>query len=484
MEDNRELAKITVKGTLWNYTSFVLSKGLIFVSTMILARILVPEDFGLLSMGLVAINYLDMLNELGVGPALIYQRGDLEKKSNVAFSMSLTVNVVLTLLAFLCAPLIASFFREPRVVPVIQALSLTFALSSIGSIHATRLKKELDFKKIFIPEIGKTIAKGGTSIVLALLGYGVWSLVIGQIAGILVSNILYWVIVPWRPKFDFDWHQMKALLGYGSQIILVDLLGMIHQNIDYLIIGRRMESTQLGYYTMAFRIPELVIINICHVVSRALFPAYSKLQNDLTALREGFLMTLRYVSLLTVPIGVGLYLLSSEFITLFFSAKWADSIPVMELLCLYAAVYSLSFNAGDIYKALGKPWILNAIGVVKLAITIPVLWYAAGISIVAVAAGQLIVNIFLTVLKLVIVSNIVKIKPLEILKALQPALTAAFVMFLGLHFLKLEMATTPNLARMIVIPLAGGLLYISTLWLTNRKVVWSVLDLAKSAVRR
>lgn len=484
MKDNRQLAKITLKGTLWNYTSFVLSKGLIFISTMILARILVPEDFGLLSMGLVAINYLDMLNELGVGPALIYQQGDLQKKSNVAFSMSLTVNVVLTLLAFLCAPLIASFFREPRVVPIIQALSLTFALSSIGSIHATRLKKELNFKKIFIPEIGKTIAKGGTSIVLALLGYGVWSLVIGQIAGILISNILYWAVVPWRPKFDFDWHQMKVLLGYGSQIILVDILGMIQQNIDYLIIGRRMESTQLGYYTMAFRIPELIIINICHVVSRALFPAFSKLQNDLSALREGFLVTLRYVSLLTVPLGVGLYLLSSEFITLFFSEKWVTSIPVMELLCLYAAVYSLGFNAGDIYKALGKPWILNAIGFVKLVITIPVLWYAAGISIVAVAAGQLMVSILLTIFELLIVSIIVKIKPLPILMALQPALTAAFVMFLGSYFLKVGMIGAPDLARIVVIPLAGVMLYVSTLWLTNRKVVWSVLDLVKSAVKR
>lgn len=483
MDTNRELAKTTVKGTLWNYTSFILSKGLIFISTMILARILAPNDFGLLSMGLVAINYLDMLNELGVGPALIYQQGDVDKKSDVAFSMSLTVNMVLTLLAFICAPLIALFFKEPRVTPIVQALSLTFVLSSIGSIHSTRLKKELSFKKIFIPEIGKTIAKGGISILLAVLGAGVWSLVIGQVAGILVSNILYWVIVPWRPKLDFDWGQIKSLLGYGSQIILVDMLGMIHQNIDYLIIGRRMESTQLGYYTMAFRIPELIIINICHVVSKALFPAYSKLQQDMDALREGFLVTLRYVSLLTVPIGVGLFLLSGEFITLFFSAKWNASIPVMELLCLYAAVYSLSFNAGDIYKALGKPWILNALGIVKLIITIPVLWYAAGISITAVAAGQLIVNIFLTILKLYIVSRIIKINSLQILKSIQPALTAAFVMFVGLYFLKLEMAASSDWARVIALPVVGVCIYIAMLWLVNRKVVWSLLDLVKAAVK-
>ena len=483
MEPNHELVKNTVKGTLWNYTSFAASKGITFISTMILARILVPEDFGLLSLGLIAINYLDVLNEMGVGPALIYQQGDLNKKSNVAFSMSLTVNAVLTLIALILAPLVAWFFKEPRVTPIMQALSITFVLSSVGSIHATRLKKELDFRKIFIPEIGKTIAKGLVSILMAVLGYGVWSLVFGQLAGILVANALYWIIAPWRPKFDLDRTIVKSLFQYGSQIILVDLLGMIHHNIDYLIIGRLMNSTQLGYYTMAYRIPELIIINICHVVSKALFPAYAKLQNDLPALQKGFLVTLRFVAIITVPLGIGLFFLSSEFITLFFTEKWADSIPVMQLLCLYAVVYSLSFNAGDIYKAIGRPGILNTLGVIKLIVTIPVLIYAAGISIYAVAMGQLVTNILLTLLKLVIVSKLIKIEPLKIMQSLLPAFIGSLVMTAGLWILSIQLHSAADLLRLIVISLAGVALYSATLWLTNRETVHAMVNMTKSAAK-
>ncbi len=483
MEDTQKLAKSTLKGTLWNYTSFAASKGLTFISTLILARILAPDDFGLLSMGLIAINYLDALNEMGVGSALIYQQGDLEKKSNIAFTISLSVNALLTLLAFFAAPAIAAFFNEPRIIPIIQVLSFSFVLSSIGSIHSVRLKKELDFRKVFIPEIGRTFAKGGISIVCALLGWGVWSLVIGQVSGILVSNVLYWVVVSYRPKLAWDRQEAKGLIGYGSQIILVDVLGMFLQNIDYLIIGKRMESTQLGYYTMAFRIPELVIINICVVVSRALFPAFSRIQNDLAALRKGYLTTLRYISLITIPMGLGLYLLSREFILMFYTDKWAASIPVMQLLCLYAVVYSLGFNAGDIYKATGKPWILNVLGVVKLAISVPALWMAAGVSIYAVAAAQLIINIFLTVLELGVVAWIVKIKAVDIFKSMQPALLGGLVMFAGVYFLKMQMTPLQDWTRIIALPIVGALLYGITLWLTHRDLLRSFYRLTKSAVR-
>lgn len=483
MEDKQKLAKSTLKGTLWNYTSFAVSKGLTFISTLILARILAPDDFGLLSMGLIAINYLDALNEMGVGSALIYQQGDLQKKSNIAFTISLSVNALLTLAAFFSAPAIAAFFNEPRISPIVQVLSFTFVLSSIGSIHSVHLKKELDFRKVFIPEIGKTFAKGGISILCALLGWGVWSLVVGQVSGILVSNVLYWVVVPYRPRLAWDRKEAKGLLGYGSQIILVDVFGMFLQNIDYLIIGKRMESIQLGFYTMAFRIPELVIINICVVVSRALFPAFSRIQNDLEALRKGYLTTLRYISLITIPLGLGLTLLSREFILMFYTDKWAASIPVMQLLCLYAVVYSLGFNAGDIYKATGKPWILNTLSVVKLLIAVPALWIAAGTSIYAVAAAQLIINIFITLLELLVVAWIVKIKAGDMLNALWPAVLSGLIMFVGVYFLKMQMMGLPDWTRILALPIAGALLYGVTLWVTHRDVLRSFFQLAKGAVR-
>jgi PST family polysaccharide transporter len=171
----------------------------------------------------------------------------------------------------------------------LQALALTFVLSGLGSIHESRLKKSMQFKQLFAAEMGRTIVKGGLSILLALLGFGVWSLVIGQLAGTLAATIILWIALPWRPRFGtsiFDWEIARSLSGYGSQLILVDLLGMVHKNIDYLIVGRRMDSTQLGYYSMAFRIPELVIISTV-MLSMGFVPGLCHLRKDMQALRKG-----------------------------------------------------------------------------------------------------------------------------------------------------------------------------------------------------
>ncbi|MBN1266398.1 MAG: lipopolysaccharide biosynthesis protein [Anaerolineales bacterium] len=479
-EKFRKIASSTVSGTLWNYASFALSKGLTFISTIILARILAPEDFGLVAMGLVFIGYLEMLNELGVGHALIYHQGDVEEKSNVAFVMSVSVNVFLAVVAVFAAPLASFLFHEPQVIPIIRALSISFILSSLGSIHAARLKKELQFRKVFLPEFGRAAAKGLVSITMALMGFGVWSLVLGQVAGVLISNILYWIVVPWRPRLHFDPKVARSLLGYGSQIILVGIVGMIHKNVDYLIIGNRMDPEQLGFYTMAFRIPDLVILSVCYVVSTTLFPAFSKIQDNLVELRKGYLSSLKYISLLTVPLAIGLYLLSSEIITLFYSEKWSASIPVMQMLCLYTLFYSLSFNAGDIYKAIGKPGILNLIGFFKLAVTIPVIWYTAGISIFAVAVGQAIVIAIFALIELGLVSSIVSIRPTEILHALLPALTggAGLVIVVGMAYRSMSMFG--DLGRLIVIPVIGIMFYAAMLWLIDRGTVLSVIDLLKT----
>jgi PST family polysaccharide transporter len=155
----------------------------------------------------------------------------------------------------------------------------------------------------------------------------------------------------------------------------------------------------------------------------------------------------------------------------------------MQLLCLYAVVYAIGFNAGDIYKAMGKPWIINALSVFKLVLSVPVLWYASGISIYAVAAGQLIINILLTFLELLVVSWIVQIKAIDLIRAMQPAVLAAAIMFAGVYLLKLQMLSLQDWARILTLPVAGILLYGGTLWLTNRDVLRSFFQMARSVIR-
>ncbi len=474
--DANALARVTITGTLWNYGAFALGKGLVFVSTVLLARLLVPADFGLVALGLVVINFLDTLSDFGVGAALIYRSENPERTSSTAFTIGLMMGVLLTVAAVLGAPLAADFFREPRLVPVLQVLAVSFLITALRNVHEARLKKDLAFQRRFVPEVGRTAVKGLVSVLLAFFGFGVWSLVWGQLGGSLASTLLYWRVARWRPRLTLDREIVGALLGYGGQIVLVQILGMIHKNVDYLIIGRRLSADDLGFYFMAFRIPDLIIISLCHVVSQALFPAFARLQDDPRALKQGALAMLRYTALITVPAGIGIAVIAADFVTIFYTSRWAPSIPVMQMLALYALFQAISFNVGDIYKATGRPAVLNYLGVAKLALTIPVLWIAAGYGIRWVAVGQAATALVLTLLSLEIACRLLDVRRAEIARALRPAAMSAVAMGIVLFPLARLLPPTPA-ARMPALILAGATAYVATLWWTHRETVEGALAL-------
>lgn len=452
---------------LWNYASYLAGKGLAFLSTMLLARLLVPEDFGLLAIGMVAITYFDAIADLGVGSAVIYRQEDPERSADTAFWLSLLIGLAFGAAAFFAAAPVAAFFKEPRAVAVVRALAFTIPLAALGSIHEARLKKTLDFRRRFLPVTGHALVKGLTAVGLAGLGFGVWSLVWAQVAGTAASSILFWIALPWRPRPRLDLPATRAMLGYGSHITLVDAVGVVDRNVDYLIVGERLGAAALGYYSFAFRLPELLILNTCYMVGQAVFPAYSRLQSDLTALRAAFLETLHYVSLMTVPAGVGLMLLSSEFIEVFFGERWAEAVPAMQAVALYAVIYSLSFNSGDVYKAIGRPSILSRVALLKLLITVPLLWWSAGRGIGFVAVGQVVAIALITVLRLGIVMRVADIRAGALLNSVRPALLATTVMFLGCQAALTRLDGVDAAARLVGVVLLGAALYAGALWLTD-----------------
>jgi len=480
MGENRSLLSATIKGTAWNYVTFALSKGVTFIATLILARLLTPNEFGLMALGLIVIGILDTFSGMGIENVIIYKQENIEHNSNVAFTLGLIINSTITIATFLIAPFVATFFNDPRLTDILRALSVIFVIWAIGNIHAARLKKELRFRQTLLPEFGKSTAKAIVSIGMALMGFGVWSLVWGQIAANVVASSLYWLVYRWRPRLDLDLATSRELLVYSSQIVLTEFMGVIASNIDYLIVGKRLGSENLGYYTMAFRVPELLIINTCYIVSKALFPAYSKVQNDLKTLQKGFLLTLRYVALYTVPVGVGIIILSPELVKVVFGNRWIPAIPVMQAIALYAVIYSLSFNSGDIYKATGRPDILNKIGLINLAVVIPLLWMAAGYDIYTVALAQAAAQSFFTIMKMIVIKRIISLRYVDIISAIQPAASGTLVMAMGVFFLHICLRSMAPLFQLVILPVVGGLIYVAAIWFTNRDVARKGFDMLRS----
>lgn len=486
-QKQNRLMKSAIRGTFWVYAANYSGKALVFLSTIILARLLTKADYGLAGYALVVIGFLDVFIDLGVSTAIIYYPDD-PRTTNVAFWINIVTGFLLYGATWLLAPLMGAFFNEPRAVDLTRVLALTFPLSSLSNIHAALLTKNLIFKRKFIPDFVKALGKGLISILLAWLGFGAWSLVLGQVGGTAIAVFAYWIVMPWKPslKIHFDQGIGRSLLSYGINIVAVDSLGVTLNNADYLIVARFLGAEALGVYTLAFRIPELLVKSFCNLVGNVLFPAYSKLREDEQALRNGFLISMRSVTLVTVPLALGIAVVSRPMILTLFTKKWVDAIPVMSAIALYTMIRSLTFNIGNIYKAQGRPDILTKLSLLKVPILLPALYWASTSlgTITAIGWVQVAVAIIAGVMNLVVAARVLRMPFKEMWLAFQPALTAGSVMaasVLGLLALLVD-ASPP--VQLILGVITGGLVYSGMIWWLQRDFVLKASSNLKAAISR
>ncbi len=469
----RSLAETTLRGTFWTYVTYYSGKGMVFLSTILLARVLTQEDFGVAGYALVTISFLDVLSDLGIGQALIYHREDPNAPAT-AFWLGLGVGISLYALTYLLAPAIALFFNDPRAVAVIRVLALTFPLASLSNVHVSLLQKGLDFRRKFLPDFLRMTSKGLLSVLFALLGFGAWSLILGQVGGTALSVVAFWRAMPWRPSLRFDRALARTFLSYGLHIVVVSTLGALLTNSDYLLVGRFLGAAALGVYSVAFRIPELLITQFCNVIAIVIFPVYARMQDEEPqALRLGFLATTRYVAMVTVPMGLGLALLAEPFVLAVFTEKWREAIPVLRAIAIYALLYSLAYNAGDVYKAQGRPALLTRLALLRALLLLPLLWWAATRvgTIAAIGWTHAAVALISGLLNLLVAGRSLRIPLLELLAALRPALLGGTVMSGVVAALLLLAAPLPPPTQLLVTVPLGALTYLGTLWFLQRDVV-------------
>lgn len=480
-------ARSAIHGVTWRYLAFFGGKLMVFISTVILARLLSKEDFGIVGYAVTTISFLDVLSDLGIGPAVIYSRDDSGERnvSDTAFWLNLSIGMLLFTITWLGAPLAGDYFRDVRAVPVTRALALTFPIWAAGNIHEAQLKKRLAFERIFVSDFIQAAAKGLFSILFALLGLGAWSLIIGQLSANLTSVITLWSLNPWRPRLRFALQTSRELISYGLHIVSVDILGIFLLNLDYLLVGRYLGAEALGAYTLAFRVPDLLILQFARILSGVIFPIYTKMRDIPGSLAKGFTLTTRYVSLVTVPMGLGVALVARPFVLTVFTEKWIDMAPVMQAIALYAMLLSLAYNAGSVYKAEGRPQVLTYLGLIRLAMLLPALWWAvhSAQSIVAVGWMQMLAALFSGALNLAAAAYLIRLPLRSLLQALFPAALSGALMSAAVWGFLAAGATLPAWLQLILAALLGGGVYAASLWFLQRTVVLEALAALRDAGR-
>jgi O-antigen/teichoic acid export membrane protein len=465
------LAKKAVHGMAWVALSTIIVRTLRFGTQIVLARLLDPSDFGLLAIGLLAINSMGLFRELGFGAALIYKKEDSNyTAANTAFLLLPVVASALFALAYMSAPYIASFFNNATVEPIIRILSLTFVISSFGTVPSMLLEKELEFKKKVLPETVPIAGYACVAIGLALLGYGVWSMVYGQIVSAVLMAVLIWMVSNWRPTFSFDRAVARELFAYGKHILGASVVAFIITNIDNAIIGKMLGMSALGFYAIAYTISNLPATQITHLVSRVAFPTYSKLQDDRDALKHAYLKTLKYVSMLSIPAAFGIFMIAPDFVSVVLGEKWMPAVVPIQILSIFGLSSSIVANNGSLRNSLGRPDIAVKLTLLRIAIFIIIFYpltahkgiagmcLAVLISAVIPHTGSFVINQLLFDIKLV---DVIKSIYLFFLNSV----LMVFVMYIT------QILTTSSFKTLVLLIIIGLITYISLTYIMSKNTI-------------
>ncbi|AOT02487.1 lipopolysaccharide biosynthesis protein [Arthrobacter sp. U41] len=456
-----DLARTGVRGAIWQGLAFASGRIIVLATTIVLARLLSPEEYGLVALALVLIAYTETIADAGVAQALVYlPRAGVIARS--ALLISVVLGTLLGLGAFLAGPLIAQLFSLPEVEPLVQVLGISVLATSLGAVPEALLRRDLQFKKLTAAPVIRAATMGTVTLSLALSGHGAWSLAVGTAAGSVAYAATCWFLVgrsaPWQ-IWRVGKDALRANLKYGAPVAGSSLLARLIFDIDYLIIGLFLGAQALGYYTLAFRLPEVLILNVFFVLSTVLFPLYSQVRSEPERLRSGYLTSVRIQSLYGVTTGVGLAVVAPVLVPLVFGEKWMDAVLPLVFLALYAAARSLGAGANDVYKAIGRPGLSIWVSLVRLVILLPVLLFATQWGIVGIACAQFVVAVLFASGMQFVAARVIQLRARELLRAVAPGLVCgAAVALAGLGILAAPVLGGVT-TLILVVPTAVALVY-------------------------
>jgi O-antigen/teichoic acid export membrane protein len=433
---SKNLQTQTSFGLMWTGISQFLTQTFRFIVIVILARLLLPEDFGTVGLAIIFTGFINTVNELGMSAAIIQRKNVSEIHLSTSFWSSVGMGFLLCILTILVSPYVAGFFHEDLVKPILLVSSSGFIIGSFAVVHKATFEKSLNFKKITIIEICSSFVTGIVSIVLAIYGQGVWSLVFGTLSGNLTSTVLYWNINNWRPSFTFSRTHFKELFGFGSFNTGSRIFNYIASNTDYIIVGKLLGVVLLGYYTLAYNLVTFPLQRVSVIVMRVTFPAFSKIQDNNEILKKGYLKVIKYTSLITFPMLAGMFAVAPEFITVLYGVKWIPMIIPLQILCIAGALKSIGAIVGTIQYSIGRAdiqfkWQLFTAIIMPAALIIGVNY-----GITGVAGAVAIMTIFLVLVIQYITNKLIDLDMFSYLKEIFPATISSLIIIISVIILK------------------------------------------------
>ena len=367
---SESLKEKAVKGVGWSFIDNIANQGITFLVGIILARILSPAEFGILGMITIFIAISNSIIDSGFSNALIRKTDAKRIDYNTVFLFNLAVSVLFYGILYLSSPAISRFFKEPQLISITRVMGLLLFINAFGIIQRTLLVKRVDFKTQTKVSVIASLGSAIVGIGMALMGYGVWSLVGQQLSRQFLNTLFLWVFNNWRPVFEFSKRSFKELFGFGSKLLLSGLINTVYQNIYYIIIGRFYSAAQLGQYTRAEQFNNAFSSNLTSVVQRVSYPVLSSIQDEPERLRDAYRKVIRSSMLITFACMLGLAATAKPVILLLIGEKWLVAVKFLQIICFSGMLYPLHAINLNILQVKGRSDLFLKLEIIKKILAI------------------------------------------------------------------------------------------------------------------
>ncbi len=363
--DSKNIRKKVIGGLAWTYAERVAAQFVSLIVTIILARMVLPEEYGVISIVTIFIGIADNFVVGGLGNALIQKKDADQLDFSSVFYFNIVFSLIVYIIIFILAKPISWFYGMKVLEPVLQVMALRIPVAGINSVQQAFVSKKMEFKKFFFATLGGTVFSAIIGILLAYQGYGVWALVAQYLTNALMDTVILWMTVRWRPERKFSVRRMKGLLSYGWKILVTSLMITLYVDIQDLIIGKKFSSEDLAYSNKGRQFPSLISTNVNTSISKVLFPAIAESQDDLEKVKQITRRAISVGSYILSPILIGFAAIADTFVEVVLTSKWMPCVPYLRIMCLVYLLQPIQTASLQAMKALGKSDLYLKLEIIK-----------------------------------------------------------------------------------------------------------------------
>ena len=474
--------KSFINNFIWRFAERCGAQLVTFIVSIVLARILTPEDYGVVALATVFTSILQVFVDSGLGTALIQKKNADDLDFSSVFYFNFVVCIVLYIIMFFTAPFISVFYNDSSLTSIVRVASLTIVISGVKGIQQAYVSRNMLFKRFFFATLGGTIFSAFIGIGLAYAGFGVWAIVAQQLSNTAIDTLILWITVKWRPKKMFSIKRLKELLNFGWKLLVSSLFNTVYNNLRNLIIGKYYSSADLAYYNQGDKFPNLIVTNINSSIDSVLLPTLSSAQDEKNRVKSMTRRAIKTSTYIMAPLMMGLAFCATPIVRLILTEKWMPCVPYLQIFCItymFWPIHTANLNA---INAMGRSDYFLKLEIVKKAIGMLLLLSTMHFGVMVMAYSLLVTTVTSMIINSWPNKNLLGYSLKEQIIDIFPGIFLA--LFMGLAISLVRLLALPDIVTLAFqIPL-GAVIYIGLSYVFKIEPFEYLLNMVKSTLKK